>query len=158
MWLTVSAVTSMLVAADLGVSSGMVQPLAAVVSDDRRAAQRIVSSAFFVLTAISVALVVVFAAVYPFIDWKATFNVSSLQAASEAGPTAAVAMLCLAGSITAGIAIRVNSSFQEGPVNNFWQTAGNVVGVAALFTATRWMVSLPILVLTSAVFRCWQRS
>jgi O-antigen/teichoic acid export membrane protein len=148
MWLTVSSVSAMFLAADLGVSNAMVQPLAAVALETPQGAQRIVSSAFVVLSGISIALLLAFAVAYPFINWQATFNVSSPEAVLEAGPTAAVALCCLAGSITAGIATRINASFQEGAFNNFWQTAGNVLGVALLFAVTRLKAPLPVLVLT----------
>ena len=148
MWLTMSSLLSMLFVTDLGINDGLIEPLAASVGRGARDdARRMVSSAFFLLFGLSAVLLLLFAAAYPFVNWRAVFNVTSSQAAREAGPSAAMLVLCLTGAITAGIGMRINVSFQGRVVSNIWQTTGSVLTIVALLAVIRADTSLPTLVL-----------
>lgn len=148
MWLTMNSLVAILLVADVGVSDGIVKPLAAAMARDARdVAQRIVSSSFFVLVTISGVLLLTFAAAYPFVDWASVFNVSSIEASREAGPSSAVLAGCVTMALVAAVVTRVNSGLQDGAINNFWQTSGSLLALAALVAGTRSDAGLPVLVL-----------
>ncbi len=148
MWLTMSALMSVFLLGDFGIGDGLIEPLAAAIArGSRDRAQSLVSCAFFLVLALSTALLLVFGAVYPFVNWQTVFNVSSPEAIREAGPTAAAFMFCVIASFTIGVTNRVNLSLQEGAIGNMWQTAGSLLAVVSLVAATQMKSSQPILVL-----------
>jgi O-antigen/teichoic acid export membrane protein len=147
MWLTLQSLMTILLLADLGVSDGLVEPLAAASSSEKReTARRIVASAVFSMLAVSAAILVLFTATYRFVNWAAVFNVSSPQAVREAGPGAAAMIVCLSGSLTLGLVTRVNMAFQEGFINNLWQAGGSALAIAALYLVAQANGGLPLLV------------
>src|SRR5688572_15429592 len=78
LWAALSSASAALLFADLGIGNGLLSVLAEDEGrDDRQAAQKDVSSAFIALLAVAVILAVVFAVVYPRVDWARLFRVAS---------------------------------------------------------------------------------
>jgi len=151
LWMTVSSLLAMLAFADLGIGNGLLSSIAeASGRDDRDAACRHVSSAFFVLLAIGVVLLVALTIVYPIVSWPKVFNVRSVEAAREAGPAFAVLLVCFALDVPLGIVHRIQWGYQEGFVNNMWQCAASLLGLVGLLTAIFFKAGLPWLVLSMA--------
>ena len=151
LWMTISAAVALFAFADLGMGNGLLNAISeANGRDDRDAARRYVSSAFLMLSGLALAVGVVFAAAYPFISWRAVFNVSSPEAASEAGPAMAVFVGCLLVSLPLGVVDRVQLGYQDGFVNALWRACGNVLGLGAVLLAIALSAGLPWLVLAMA--------
>lgn len=148
MWMTISSVVVMFGFADLGMGNGLMSLIAgAHGKNDTEAAQRSVSSSFFLLSAIASLLLIAFAGAYPYVSWHGIFNVTSPVAVHEAGTAMAVLFVCFAVSMPLGVVQRVQNGFQEGFQSGLWQTAGNILGFAGLMLMIRLRAGLPWLVL-----------
>jgi O-antigen/teichoic acid export membrane protein len=151
LWVTISAVTAMLTFADFGLGNGLMNAIAdAYGRDDPTAAQRAVSSAFLILTAVAVAGGAVFALLYGIVPWAEVANVSSATAVAEAGPTALVFFLCFAVSLPLGLAQRIQYGRQEGFEVSLWAALGSLIALAGLIVAIQVRAGLPWLVLALA--------
>lgn len=148
LWMTISSVSLMLSFADLGIGNGVLNAVAdAHGRDDPRLGREAVSSGFFLLSLISVALVAVFAVVYTFVPWARVYNVTSADAIREAGPATAVFFVVLALNIPLGVVQRVQLGYQKGFVNYAWQAAGSLFALVGAVLAIWAQAGLPWLVL-----------
>jgi len=147
MWMTISSVMIMLVFADFGLGNGLINAVSkAYGTDDRLAAKKSVSSVFIILTLSAIILSIGFAICYNIIPWSRIFNVTSSLAIQESGPAVVVFFSCFALNLPLGIVQRVQLGYQEGYQNNFWQIAGNVLGMFGLLLAIYLKAGLPWLV------------
>jgi O-antigen/teichoic acid export membrane protein len=147
LWLTISSIIAMLSFADLGMGNGLLNLLSeANGKDDRQAAKRYVSSAFFMLLAVTILLGIIWLAIFPLIHWKSVFNVMSPKAIEEAGPALAVFVGFSLLNIPLGIIQRIQMGYQEGFFNSFWQVCGSLLGLGGLFLAISLRGELPWLV------------
>jgi len=151
MWMTITSVVAMLGFADLGMGLGLMNAISeAHGQDDREAAERYVSSGFFMLLAVALLILAGFAAVYPFIPWERVFNVQSPQAIREAGPAMAVFILCFLANMPLGVVRQVQLGYQEGFATSLWESAGRVLGLAGLLLVIYLKAGLAWLVLAMA--------
>ena len=149
--MTISAVITALGFSDLGINNGLLNGISkAYGRDDRALARQYVSSAFFILLAVSVLLGTAFTASYPWIPWDSLFRVRSAQAVSEVGPAVAVFAGCFLINIPAGIVSRVQSGYQEGFLANLWTALGSVFCLLSLLLVIHIHGSLALLVLAMA--------
>jgi O-antigen/teichoic acid export membrane protein len=150
MWMTISSVIALLSFADLGIGNGLVTSLAnADGNNDRRAAKTYVSSAFFLLTGISLALGGSFALAYPWVPWSRVLNITTPAAIAEAGPALAVFAACFLMNLPLGIVQRIQMGYQQGFTANLWQAFGALLSLVALLVAIYFEAGLPWLVLAS---------
>jgi len=148
LWMTISAVVAMLGFADFGLGNGLLNVLShAHGRDERGTARAYVSSAFFMLSAIGLAVLLTLAVVYPLVPWPRFFNVSTALAAREAGPAVAVVIACFAVALPLGVVDRIQIGYQDGFINNLWSCAGSLLGLILLVVAVVHRASLPWLVL-----------
>lgn len=151
MWMTISSLITVLSFADLGIGNGLVNLLAESQGrNDQRLAIKYVSSSFFVLTGIGLAIVVIFLIANNWISWGAVFNVRSNDAIEELNPSLTIFVICLAINIPLGLVEKVRTGLQEGFQNNLWQGAGNILALAGVLLAIRFEAGLPWLVLAMA--------
>jgi O-antigen/teichoic acid export membrane protein len=151
MWMTISSLIAMLAFADFGIANGVLSVVAnAHGRDDHAGIRRAVASGFFLLSGIAAAVLVLFAALYSFVPWPATFNVTSALAAAEAGPALAVFVVCFAANIPLAIVQRVQMGLQQGFVASLWQCVGSLCGLAGVLWAVHAQAGLPWLVLALA--------
>jgi O-antigen/teichoic acid export membrane protein len=151
LWVTMASLTTLLGFADLGIGNGLVNAVAeANGRDDREGARRCVSSAFFLLTGIAVALGAVFVLIHGSIPWPRIFNISSPLAISEAGLATAMFAGCFLAGLPLGVAQRVQTGYQEGFVTAGWQAVGSVLALAGVIAGINARASLPWLVLSMA--------
>ena len=133
LWMTMSAIVGMVGYADLGMGSGLMNAISeAHGQEDRLAAVRYTASGFFMLSALALLILIIFAAVYPVIPWQRVFNVKSPQAIKEAGPALAVFIACFAVNLPLGVVQRVQLGYQEGFFNSLWESAAKLLGLAGL--------------------------
>jgi O-antigen/teichoic acid export membrane protein len=151
LWMTISSVIAILGFSDLGLNNGLLNGISrAHGKDDRQLAKKYVSSAFFLLTAIAIAIGIVFAAAYRWIAWGQLFRIHSTQALAEAGPAVAIFIGCLLLNIPAGIVSRVQAGYQDGFSANLWSSLGSVLCLVSLLLIIHFRGSLPFLVLAMA--------
>ena len=137
--------------ADLGMGLGLMNALSeAHGQEDRHAAERYVSSGFFMLLFVALLILVGFVAVFPFIPWQRVFNVKSQQAVLEAGPAMAVIIACFAANLPLGVVRQIQLGYQEGFATSLWESAGKVLGLAGLLLVIYLKAGLTWLVLALA--------
>jgi O-antigen/teichoic acid export membrane protein len=135
LWMTISSLIACLSFSDLGINNGLLNGISrSHGADSRELARQYVSSAFFLLTAVSAFLGVAFACSYSWIPWQSFFHLHSAEARSEAGPAVAVFLASFLLQIPAGIVTRVQSGYQDGFGANLWLLLGNVLSFAALLS------------------------
>lgn len=151
-WLAISALVNMLNFADLGIGNGLLNAMSdANGRDDKLAASRYASSAFFLLAGIGAGALVLFTAAYPFVPWPALFNVPpGTQAAAESGPAVAALMVCFAANMPLGVVQRIQAAYQEGFISGLWSAAGSILSLIALLIVIHFKGSLYWLMLASA--------
>ena len=148
LWMTISSTIAFLGFADLGLGNGLLSSVAeANGKDDAESARRCVSSAFFLLLAIALLILVGFVASYSFIPWPRVFNVTSDLAVKEVGPATAVLILGFVVNLPLGIVQRVQIGCQEGFKQHLWCAVGALFGLAGVLLAVCLQAGLPWLVL-----------
>jgi len=151
MWMTMSSLVAILSFADLGVGNGLLSAVAyANGRNDRPAIRGLASSAFSALSGIAVFILIIFAALYPFISWQALFNVRSPQAIAEAGPAMVILIVCFSLAIPAAVVQRVQVGLQAGFIANLWQCLASALTLTSVLIAIHLQASLPWLALAFA--------
>jgi O-antigen/teichoic acid export membrane protein len=151
LWMTISSTIAILSFADLGIGNGLLNAVSeANGKDDRKSAQTSVSSAFFILSAVSVLLLAFFTLTYSLIPWPQVFNVTSEIASVEAGPTMVVLVACFAINIPLGVTQRVQMGYQEDFKNQLWSVIGSTISLVAILGVVFLKGGLPWLVLAFA--------
>src|ERR1035441_4513942 len=147
----VSSASVMLSFADFGMGNGLINAVShAHGVNDERLARASTSSAFFMLAGIAVAILLLIATIYPFVNWPAVFNVKSAVARVEAGPALALFALCTLASMPLGVVQRVQFGYQEGYASNVGLAAGSILGLAGVIAVIRFRGGLIWLVLALA--------
>jgi O-antigen/teichoic acid export membrane protein len=131
---------------DLGLGNSLTTEVArADGRDDRKVPRVLVSSAFFPVLAIAVAVSVFFAIVYSWIPWPRVMNVTGTVAASEAGAAVAVTAIVFVARLPLGIASRLYSAYQEGYRYQLWSGSAVALSIVLLKAAIAYNASLPTL-------------
>lgn len=149
---TVTALTNMLAFADFGLGNGLMNRVAeATGRRDPTGAERSISSAFFMLCGIAVALAVPFYLAYRLVPWAEFMNISPGVNPDEVSIAAAVFLASVLLNIPLGVVQRVQLAYQQGFVNSAWNAAGSLTALGALLAAVGFRASLPWIVLTLIV-------
>ncbi len=148
LWMTITSLVAFLGFLDLGLGQGLLNAIAeADGKGERTQARAAVSSAVGLLSSIALFSAALLALMYQFVPWARFFNIATEPARSEAGPTAAVLILCFLASMPLSVVRHVQLGYQEGFRNDLWQSAGALTGLVALSVAVWMKSSLPFLVL-----------
>jgi O-antigen/teichoic acid export membrane protein len=148
MWMTITSVVMMLGFADFGMSNGLVNVVAdALGRGDRAAAKQAAASAFWMLSAVAVMVLLVAAGASPFIDPSRWLNVHSALAVHESGLALLVFLLCFVLNLPLGAVRGVQTGMQNAFVSNLWNILGSVLSVVALLVVMHLHGGLPLLVL-----------
>ena len=148
LWMTISSVVAMMGFADFGIGNGLLNAISATHGrEDRTVAARFVSSAFFMLGAIGLLLLLITVFGYRIVPWASVFNLRSQLAIREAGPACAVFIAIFALNLPLGVVQRVQMGYQEGYQTHIWMAVGSVLGLAGILAAIHMRAGLPWLVL-----------
>jgi O-antigen/teichoic acid export membrane protein len=115
--------------------------------DDSEAARRHVSTAFFLLVAITCLAAVGFVLLLPIVKWDSVFAVQGLV------PSEVVKWSVIAGvtpvlfNLPLSIAQQIYAGYQKSYTASLLSSAGPFAGIAGLFLAVHFKASLPILIL-----------
>ena len=100
LWMTLTSIVLFLGFADFGIGNGLAAAIfEAHGKEDRHLAHRQTSCGFFLLITFAAAILLVLAAIYPFVPWGRLFGTSTALAAAEAGPSTAILIACAALSM-----------------------------------------------------------
>lgn len=148
LWLTLSSFITWMAIADFGLANSLINALStADGKDDRRAAQQAVASAFWLVLAVAVAVILICLAFAPLVPWERVFNVSSPAAVAEAAPAMLVVLVICALRLPASLVGCVYQAYQEGYLHQLWSGLSGVLGAAGLLLAIKLEAGLPWLVL-----------
>ncbi len=151
LWMTVAALTSMVLWADLGLGNTLMTKLAAAVGrDDWPAGQRLVSSTYLLLGGVALGLLIVLFAAAPLVPWGAVFGT---QDPSIAQLGKHLTLLCFAAfliNIPLSLVQRVQYASGRISQSNLWQLVGSLLAVAASGTTVLLHMD-PLLVVAVAV-------
>jgi O-antigen/teichoic acid export membrane protein len=152
MWLTISAFVLMLNFADFGMSNGLINLVAdSLGRDNRVAAKQAISSAFWMLSGISLILTVLVASTYPFVNVSRLFNVHSDLAVHEAGLSALALLACFIVNLPLGTVRGTQTGMQNAASNNLWGMTGTIASLVGLLFAIHLRAGLPVLILSLSV-------
>jgi O-antigen/teichoic acid export membrane protein len=115
--------------------------------DHSETATRHVSTAFFLLVAITCAAAAGFASLLPYVKWDSVFAVRGLLSNDVVkwGVIAGVTPVLL--SLPLSIAQQIYAGYQKAYIANLLSSAGPLAGVVGLVAAVHWKASLPVLIL-----------
>lgn len=144
-WLTLHSLLIWASVMDLGLGgNALINALAdAKGRDDTRWAQELVSTAFLIVGGLVLAVSIIFLAVFPHIGWSRVFNVSGAVPSSELELAMFIAWAGFALTVPMGITVGASNGFQVGYVANLWNTASALLGLVAIWMATRTTWGLP---------------
>jgi O-antigen/teichoic acid export membrane protein len=149
-WLALSSLIAIIAHVDLGLSSGLVNAISAADGHgDNSEAAHAVSSVFLMLSAMAVGFTAALLLIAPYLPLGRLAHVSSPAAGAEVGPALCALLIIFFLSMPLGIGMRVQIGYQEGYKANLWQSAGCLLGLAALLVAVRAKANLPWLVVAT---------
>ena len=147
-----TALMSMFVFADLGLGNGLLNLVSdAHGRDDRDAASRAVSSAFFMLVAVALAAGSVALALCSLVPWSSLVRVADSSLDSEIAATAAILIAVTLLSLPLGVIDRIRSAYQEGYISSSLGLVAAFAAVLATVIAIRLKLPLPWLVAVISV-------
>ena len=148
MWMTISSFVTLLAFADMGIGNGLVTLISKHHGkDDTPGMIRQISGSFFLLLLISMAVMAVFIAIYPLIDWARVFSVQSELAENEAPSVVLALVVIFAITLPLGVVQRVQMGLQEGWIMNLWQAGGYIAGLIGVVACIKFEAGLLYLVI-----------
>lgn len=133
LWMAISSVLALMSFADLGLGNGLLNAISrANAHNSKQEAQTAVSSTFFILIGISISLFLIFISFYPLVSWQHVFNVKSVLAIKESGPTMMVLVIILLINMPLGIIQRIQDGYQEGYRFQVWLILGSFLSLTGL--------------------------
>ncbi|MFC6023019.1 oligosaccharide flippase family protein [Plantactinospora solaniradicis] len=142
LWMAVTALTGMAAFTDLGLGNGLMTKLAPCYSSgDAAKARGYVSSAYLVLTVISVGTCTLLWVLSGVIPWASLLNVSGTATPSDARAVTLVCLTAFVLNIPLSLVIRVQYAYQQVGRSNIWQAAGSLSSLPLTLGAVQ--ASLP---------------
>lgn len=151
LWMTITSFVLFLGFADLGLGSGLTARIAeADGDDDHHRIERLVTCAFYTLLALCILLLVSFACILPFVNWRLLYGLHTALAAQEAGLATTILVLCTLASMPLGTVLRVQAGYQQGFVADLWNATGSLLALIGILLVVEHGGGLSALVLTVA--------
>ncbi|HEY4933206.1 MAG TPA: lipopolysaccharide biosynthesis protein [Terriglobales bacterium] len=150
-WATITSTVVLLNLLDLGIASTLTNQVArAYALGDKSHAARCTTNALALTAAIACIAGLVFAVVWPRIDWMALFNVAASVPRQEVNNTVAAAAALVLLGLPSALGSKVFAGYQEVHLSNLVVAIGAVANVAGLFAGIELRVPMPLLLVMSA--------
>lgn len=147
LWMSISSLMALMAFADFGLGNGLLNEVAKSKGlNNKEIAVKAVSNTFFVLTFVSIILLVLFFIIYPFVSWELFFNLNEPKAKEEAGLTFLALVIPLLVGIPLGIVQRIQDGYQEGYNFQLFQLLGSFISFLSLILCVYFEIGLPGLV------------
>lgn len=131
LWATVTSVISVLVFADLGVGNGMLNAISAANGRDNMAGVRsAIASGVSIVSIIAIVFLMVFLAVWPFVDWARAFKIQGELATYQVSIALLVLMITFAINMPVSIIQKIQYGLQEGRWASLSQAIAAVLGLS----------------------------
>lgn len=133
LWMAISSTLALMSFADLGLGNGLLNAVSKANGNKNiKDTQIAVSSTFFILMSIASLLFLIFISIYPFIQWEHVFNVKSILAIKESGPTMLILVVMLLINMPLGVIQRIQEGYQEGYKFQLWLILGSLISFLGL--------------------------
>lgn len=150
-WTAALALTAFAAFADLGIGAGLMTKLsAALASGDTSQAGRLVSSAYLALTALVVVVVSALWLSALFIDWAQVTGGAPARGDQQIAMVTLITLSAFFVNVLAMLIVRVQYAAQQVPLSNFWQAAGGLLGIVAIYVAAAVAPGIPEFVAIAA--------
>jgi len=150
-WATITTTAVWINLLDLGIANTLTNQISrAYALDDKSSAARYFTNALVLTGSIAAAVGLVFAWVFPRINWVRLFNVSAHVSAREVEYTAAAAAALTLLSLPSNLASKLLAGYQQLHFSNYATCGGVVAGVCGLALGVVLHVSMPLLYVMSA--------
>jgi O-antigen/teichoic acid export membrane protein len=147
-----TSLMTMFTFADLGLGNGLLNVVSqANGRDDREAAVRAVSSAFFMLIVIAAIMVPIAVVGFQVIPWGSLFAAPDASFATDVAPAAAVLLATVLLGLPLGVVERIRLAFQEQYVSSYIAIAVGIGGLVVLVASIWLQVGLPLVVAVIAL-------
>lgn len=152
LWATVTSFFSLFTFADLGLGNGLQTELSrATGKDDPQLCKKLISSAYFMLTLVASAILLVFIVIYPFTNWGALMNAQTERSIALAGGVVFAIVCSKILNIPLALVQRTQISFQEGYKSNLWQCAGSVLSLISVIVISQFNLGSLTLIWASSM-------
>jgi O-antigen/teichoic acid export membrane protein len=153
MWLTLSSFLTWAGLVDFGLANSLTNVLATADGrQDRQKAQEAVSSAFWMLLALTFIIGLCGWIVFPWIPWHRILNVRSPAALAEVDAAVFVTLTLVLCRVLLSLPGQIYGAYQEGYLYQLWSILGSVASISALFVAIALKSSTAVLL--TAFFGC----
>lgn len=133
LWMAVNSFFALFAFADFGLGSGLQTTLSrAHGRGNADSCRSLVSSAFYVLTTVSIVCLGVFVAAYPFVSWPKCVNALGTEAIAMSGFVVMAVFVPRVLQLPFSLVQRVQLALQEGYVTELWQIGASVVSTVVL--------------------------
>ncbi len=150
-WMTISAGLSMLLVLDLGVANSLTNFISeAYARDDRAHASTYATTALAVMAGFALALGVAAWRVWPLLDWRKLFHLSSALDAPAVGRAAAAGLAVFLVGLPAGLGAKILGGYQELRIANLFVAAGSVLNLLSMVALVRLHAGLAALAAASS--------
>lgn len=134
LWNSAASFFMFLTYADLGLGNALNTHLSrAYGKDDVPQCRRILSATFVILTAVSALLLVIFFAVFPFVDWNTLMNAADPDSAALCGGVVMAMAVSRIIDIPVRLVQQAQIALQDGYRNNLWQCVGQLASIGAIY-------------------------
>ncbi len=150
-WATITTTAVWVNLLDLGIANTLTNHISrAYALGDKSSAARYFTNALVLTAGVAAGVGLVFAWVFPRINWVRLFNVSASVSAREVEHTAAAAAALMLLSLPCNLASKLLAGYQELHLSNYATCAGVLASVCGLALGIVLHVSMPLLFVMSA--------
>lgn len=147
MWMICTSIFSFMTFADLGMGNGLVN----VISKNdglgkHEDTSQYVSSVFFILLGVSIAIGIFMFLIFPYVNWEKVFNVNSSIAVRESSSVILILTAVVMMNLPLGVVQKVQIGYQQSHVNNIWLSLGSILGLVGVLVSVYFEAGLPWLV------------
>jgi len=149
LWMTIASLPAFLVFMDFGIGNGVLNSVATANGrSDREAIRRTLANGVALLSLVSVAAAIAFAALWPWLDWGVLLGMKAAPSmAAEARMSVLALGLVFFFSIPAAIAQRAFLGLQKGFVGGLWQIVASLLSFAGVLLVLQVGGAVPGMVL-----------
>ena len=139
LWAAVMQFFGLFAFSDLGLGNGLYTKLSqANGKDDTTLCKKIISNTFCILVFIAIALSIIFAIIFPFVNWGELMNAQSEETISLAPYLILIIVGVKLFEIPIAIIQRVQYALQEAYRNDLWSILGALLSLSSIIVIAKW--------------------
>jgi O-antigen/teichoic acid export membrane protein len=148
LWMSIVSLQAILSIADFGLGNSLLNAVSVGFGKgDEGLIWRSIRTALRMQCLLSAAIAAAFLAAYPFVDWPKLFNISSVSASAEVGPTLLILVLAFCLRLIINVVQQAQLGLQRGYLANIWTGLGNCLSLAGIILVLEHGAGLPTLCL-----------